>query len=186
MTIRDAFKNVFIGYNLSNSTVDNDNGTRYKVLQKESIQNNSIIPAKLVTKTFIKIDEKYFLQPSDIVIYLKKPYRVAAVIPSNNKIVVPNNFAILREIDSDKYNYLFLTYYLEKIITEKYINKSSIGAEDIKKIELPDVSIDEQRKISSLLENINRRTSIYSSIMDNDNKTVDYFINKVLGDTHEE
>ena len=93
----------------------------------------------------------------------------------------------------DKYSYIFVANYLEKIGIEKYVEENKINERsnkeltllDIKNIELPDISKDEQMKISNLINNINDRSAIYSTILENDDQIIKYALNKVVGDSND-
>lgn len=191
MKLKDVFKEIIIGYNLSNSVVDDDYTTYYKTIQKDSIQYTNIIKSRLIDKKFSNdIKPKFFMQPRDILVFVKKPYRVGTYIHNDDlKVVIPNNFIILRGINTDKYSYIFVANYLEKIGIKDYVEKhnktGNIGKEDIKEIELPDISKDKQMTISPLLNAINERSAIYSNILDNDDKIVKYAINSIMGDENE-
>ena len=189
MKIRDVFEDIFIGYNLTNSAVDDKYAKYYKSLQKDSIQYTNVVPNKLIEKKYSSdIKKKYYLQDKDIIIFIKKPYRVGTYSEDDNEIIVPNNFVILRGIDSDKYSYIFLANYLERIGIKKYVEKNNkdgnLSIEDIKEIDLPDIPKIDQVKITRLLKNINRRSAIYSNILDNDEKIIDYFLNMIVGDNN--
>ena len=190
MKIRDAFDDIFIGYNLTNSIVDDKYAKYYKSLQKDSIQYTNVIPNKLIEKKYSSdIKKKYYLQNQDIIIFIKKPYRVGTYSSDDNKIIVPNNFVILRGINDNYYNHIFLANYLERIGIKKYVEKNNkegnLNIEDIKDIELPDIPKTDQLKITHLLKNINKRSAIYSSILDNDEKIIDYFLNMIVGDNND-
>ena len=122
MLIKDVFKEIIVGYNLTNSTTKNDYAKRYKTLQKDSIQYTNIIRDKLIEKSFTsEVKDKYFMKPRDILIFVKKPYRVGTYTYDDNiELVIPNNFIVLRDIDMDKYSYIFVANYLEKVIMEKF------------------------------------------------------------------
>ena len=190
MTIREVFDEILVGYNLNNAGVKDKYSKYYKTLQKESIQYTNIIPKKLIDKAFSSdIKSKFFLQERDILIFVKKPYRVGVYVGSSSEIVVPNNFIILRGIDLEKYSYTFVANYLEKIGIQEFVEKKNIkgnlSIEDVKDIKLPDIPKEEQMKISALLRTINERSSIYSNILENDEKIVLYALNKVVGDYHD-
>ena len=190
MKIRDVFEDIFIGYNLTNSTVDDKYAKYCKSLQKDSIQYTNVIPNKLIEKKYSSdIKKKYYLQDKDIIIFIKKPYRVGTYSEDDNEIIVPNNFVVLRGIDSDKYSYIFLANYLERIGIKKYVEKNNkdgnLSIEDIKEIDLPNIPKNDQIKITKLLRSINRRSAIYSNILDNDEKIIDYFLNMIVGDNND-
>ena len=187
MKIRDVFDDVIVGYNINNTLVNDKYSKLYKTLQKDSIQYTNVISSKLVDKVFSSdIKDKYFVKGRDILIFVKKPYRVGTYMwDDDNKIVIPNNFIVLRGINMLYYSYIFVANYLEKIGIDKYVSDNKINGnlsiEDIKNIDLPDISKEKQMRISKLLNNINERSAIYSNILDNDDKIVRYAINSVIG-----
>ena len=190
MKIKDIFNDIFIGFNLTNSAVDDKYAKYYKSLQKDSIQYTNVIPNKLIEKKYSSdIKKKYYLQDKDIIIFIKKPYRVGTYSKSDNDIIVPNNFVILRGINSDYYSNIFLANYLEKIGIEKYVKEENktgnLNIEDIKSIEVPNIPIKDQMKIHNLLKHLNKRSTIYSNILDNDEKIIDYFLNMTVGDNND-
>ena len=188
MKIKDVFKEVIVGYNINNTAVNDEYSKLYKTLQKDSIQYTNVIKSKLVDKVFSSdIKDKYFIRGRDILIFVKKPYRVGTYIWNDDlKIVIPNNFIVLRGINMDYYSYIFVANYLEKIGISKYVKDNKItgnlSIEDIKNIDLPDIPKDRQMSISRLLNNINERSAIYSDILENDDKIIRYAINSVIGD----
>ncbi len=191
MKLKDVFEDIIVGYNLNNSAVKDEYAKIYKTLQKDSIQYTNIIPSRLIEKAFSgDIKKKYFMQPRDILIFVKKPYRVGTYIYEDDlEVVIPNNFIVLRGINVDIYSYIFVANYLEKIGVQKYIEDNQIegnlSKEDIKNIELPDISKEKQMTISPLLNSINERSAIYSNILENDDKVVRYAINSIIGDKNE-
>ena len=187
MKIRDVFDEIIVGYNINNTLVNDKYSKLYKTLQKDSIQYTNVISSKLVDKVFSSdIKDKYFVKGRDILIFVKKPYRVGTYMWNDDmKIVIPNNFIVLRGINMLYYSYIFVANYLEKIGIDKYVRDNKINGnlsiEDIKNIDLPDISKEKQMTISKLLNNINERSAIYSNILDNDDKIVRYAINSVIG-----
>ena len=191
MLIKDVFKEIIVGYNITNSTTKNDYAKRYKTLQKDSIQYTNIIKDKLIEKNFTsEVKDKYFMKPRDILIFVKRPYRVGTYTYGDNiELVIPNNFIVLRNIDMNKYSYIFVANYLEKVIMEKFkkdnTKKGNLSIGEIEDIELPDISKDKQMTISPLLKSINKRSAIYSNILENDDKIIRYAINSIVGDIDE-
>lgn len=191
MKIVDAFEEIFTGFNMTNS-IGSDNFTEdIYFINKDSIAYTNIIDKRLINKTVTTdIKNKYYMQPRDIIISLKKPYKVGTYrYNSNKKIVIPNNFIILRGINRDKYSFIFVANYLEKIGINNYVKENKIDSEltvsDIKKIELPDIKKDEQMKISKLINAINDRSAIYSSILENDDEIIKYALKEVLGENND-
>ena len=188
MKIKDVFSEIITGYNTTNSTGKANYAKVYKILQKDSIQYTNVIESKLIDKAFTsEIKDKYFVKGRDILIFVKKPYRVGTYsIKEESDIVVPNNFIILRGINMDKYSYIFVANYLEKIGIPKYIEENNyegnLTLSEIEKIELPDIPKDKQMTISPLLKAINERSAIYSNILENDYKIADYALHSIIGD----
>lgn len=196
MLIKDAFKEVFTGFNITNS-VGNDKYVKdIYFIQKDSIQYVNIIENKLVKKRVgVDIKNKYLLEGRDIIISLKKPYKVGTykrLFKEEKTVVIPNNFIVLRGINRDIYSYIFVANYLEKIGIEKYATENKINErankelllDDIMNIELPDIPKEEQMKISDLMNQINDRSAIYSKILENDDQIIRYALNEVIGDNN--
>ena len=191
MKIKDAFHEIFNGYNLTNAKVDDRYVKDIYTMQKDSIEYTNIIESKLIKKRFSDdIKKKYYMSDRDIVIYVKKPYKVGTYRFNNNlEVVIPNNFIILRGIKMDLYSFIFVTNYLEKIGIDKYVKEKNIEGNltisDICDMELPDIPKEQQMKISNLINSINERSSIYSTILENDNQIIRYAIKEVVGDNND-
>lgn len=189
MLIKDAFEEVFTGFNMSNSINNEKITAEINFIQKDSIQYTNIIEKKLVKKTVTTdIKNKYFMKDRDIIISLKKPYKVGTYRFNNHKpIVIPNNFVVLRGINRDLYSFIFVANYLEKIGIDNYIKENNLAsrdltATDISLISLPNISKEEQMKISDLMNLINDRSAIYSTILENDDEIIKYALNEIVGD----
>ena len=189
MLIKDAFKEVFTGLNMSNSVNNEKNTDEAYFIQKDSIQYTNIIEKKLVKKKITTdVKDKYFMKDRDIIISLKKPYKVGTYRFNGHKpIIIPNNFVILRGINRDLYSFIFVANYLEKIGIDKYIKENNLSNSDLTRtdinfIELPNISKEEQMRISELMNLINDRSAIYSTILENDDEIIKYALNEVIGD----
>ena len=191
MKLKNVFEDIIVGYNFINASVKDEYSKVYKYLQKDSIQYTNIIESQLIERTFTgEVKKKYFVQPRDILIFVKKPYRVGTLsYEIKEDIVIPNNFIVLRGINMDIYSYIFVANYLENIGINKYIEENNITGnltiEDIKNIELPDITKEKQMTISPLLNAINERSAIYTNILDNDNKIINYAIKSVIGEEND-
>lgn len=187
MKIVDAFDEIRTGVNLKNPVLQNE-GEKIdaKTFKKNALDYGLLLEDKLVSfPIFGKIDNKYFMQPRDIIISTKKPYKVATYpYTTKNKIIIPNNFIVLRGIHMDDYSYIFVTNYLERIAMKKYFKDktSDLSKVDIEKIELPDIPKVKQMKISELMKNINKRGVYLSNLISNDNEIILYALKKIVGD----
>ena len=188
MKIKDVFEDVFTGFNINTLTTDNNFAKFYNTLQKDSIQYTNIIESKLIEKKIgTNIKKKYIMQPRDILIFIKPPYRVGTYSKTNDlNLIIPNNFIVLRGINMDLYSYIFVTNYLEKYGIAKFVKEKNITGNlskaDIEEIELPDIPKEKQMTISPLLNAINERSASYSKILENDDQIIKYAISKITGD----
>ncbi len=113
--------------------------------------------AKLKTvKVPADLNKKFYLKPSDIIISIKKPYKAFAHYYTRKKVIVNSNYVVLRGIDKDKYDRWYVTYYLENVGISKLLDQNNfdrfnteLTKEDIKNIDLPDISLEEQKYLSS-------------------------------------
>ncbi len=161
-----------------------------KKIQKDSMKSSKFITSRFVDiKLPAVIDDKYFLQDEDIIISLKEPYIAAAMSETlEEKVLIPNNYVVLRNIDKEKYNYIFVVNYLNLFGINKLINKNvkndiytDLTINDIKSIVLPNISLEKQETVITLCNAINQRAVYYETIMDNDKKIIEYAMKEVLG-----
>lgn len=189
MQIKDIFPEIFTGVNLNIGNSREESTREIYTLIKDSIQYTNIIEKKLVKKTInIDVKDKYKMYDRDIIISLKKPYKVGTYrFIKHKEIIIPNNFAILRNINRDKYSYIFVANYLERIGIDKYIKEhpnrrnEDLSIAEVKEIELPDISKEEQMKISNLVNKINERSALYNNLLENDEEIIKYALNEVMG-----
>lgn len=187
MKIRDVFGEIRTGKYIEGNITSNESMEIY-TFKKEAINYSTLVENKLELRTvYYQVKDKYLMQPRDIIISLKKPYKVGTITYKTDKaILIPNNFAILRNINMDLYSFVFVSNYLERIGISKYVTEHKIlgdlSLEDIKEINLPDIPKDEQMTISELMKSINERSNIYNNILENDDKIIKYALNKVIGD----
>lgn len=199
MLVKEVFKEMFTGLNVNNSVGNAKYAEDAYFIQKDSIQYSNIIEKRLVKKRItFDIKNKYIMQERDIIISLKKPYKVGTyrfnrIFNDKKKVIIPNNFIVLRGINMDLYSFIFVANYLEKIGIEKYVIDNKINErvykelllDDIANIELPDIPKTEQMKISELMNLINDRSAIYSTILENDEGIIRYALKEVIGDNND-
>ncbi len=189
MKVRDIFTEIKTGRYINNSIESNEAMEVY-TFKKEALSYSTLVESRLEKKIiYCNINDKYLMKPRDIIISLKKPYKVGTITYDTHKsILIPNNFAILRGINMDLYSFVFVSNYLERIGILDYVNvhhiSGDLSLEDIKDIDLPDIPKEKQMTISELMKSINERSNIYSKILENDDKIVKYALNKVIGDSH--
>ena len=191
MKLKDAFEEIFTGYNMTNAIGNNKDIKEVSFINKDSIAYTNIIPKRLILKQVTTdIKNKYYMKDRDIIISLKKPYKVGTYRFNRSiNIVIPNNFIILRGINMDKYSFIFVANYLEKIGISKFVKEHDITGDltvsDIRDIELPNIPKTRQMKISNLMNAINDRSAIYSNILANDDEFIRYALNEIVGDNND-
>ncbi len=123
-----------------------------------------------------KVSDKNVLSLNDIIISKTtkgKKAHVGYVSQLFDKdTFISNNLIVLRS-STDKYDPLFVAEYLDKIIIPEKLNGKDnykFEKDDIEKMELPDIPLDEQKKLVSFFSLINKRTALYKEIIDNNNK----------------
>lgn len=185
--VRDVFLEIRTG-RYFNNTLESNEAMEVYTFKKEALSYSTLVESRLEKRTiYCSIHDKYLMKPRDIIISLKKPYKVGTITYNMKKnVLIPNNFGILRGINMDLYSYVFVSNYLERIGISKYVSEHNItgdlSLEDIKDIDLPDIPKEKQMTISELMKTINERSNIYSNILENDDKIVKYALNKVIGD----
>lgn len=81
----------------------------------------------------------------------------------------------------DKYSFIFITNYLNNVWLDKYMeNHSELSLEDIKEIDIPNISKEEQMSITNICKSLNKRSSLLMSLLDNDKKIIKEVFNKIL------
>lgn len=188
MKVREIFGEIRTGKYIDGEITTNESMQVY-TFKKDALNYSTLVESKFEYRTvYYQVKDKYLMQPRDIIISLKKPYKVGTMTYATDKpILIPNNFAILRNINMDYYSYVFVSNYLERIGIEKYVKEhnitSDLSLEDIKDIDIPDIPKEEQMTISELMKLINERSNIYTNILENDDKIIKYALNKVIGDS---
>ena len=189
MQVEEVFEKVFGGFNFKKRYNRPNELYNVKSFHKEAMQSSQFMEGRFYNvQLSFKINKKYILTKDDIVISLKKPYKASYLsYELKEEVYVPNNFVILRGI-SKKYNYLFITNYLNIIGIENLcLNKpetADLTIDDIKNIKLPNISIEKQESVIKLLNLINERSLTYKKIIDNDEIILQYIMNDILGDNN--
>ena len=161
----------------------------FKKILKESMKNVKFIESRFSEAERLNhnIDSKYMLHKDDIIISLKKPYKVACLSQElDYNVLIPNHYIVLRNIDSSKYNTLFVANYLNVVGIDNLINEldnqRDLTLYDIENIKLPDIPLSKQENMMNLCDSINEKAVCYEKIMDNDLKIIEHVMMEVLGD----
>lgn len=192
MKVREIFPEIFTGVftDSKNMTKENIVNEVY-TFNKNAICYGTIAKSKLFKKNvYTEIKDKYYMKDRDIIISMKKPYKVGTMqyvnFEGRDKLIIPNNFIVLRNINRDYYSYIFITNYLEKIGIQKYVEEHNITGDlhlsDIEDIDIPDIPKEKQMTISPLMNYINERSSYFSVLLDNDEELIKKALYEVIGD----
>ena len=189
MVLKEIFKDIYKGLRIeSDSSTD---GREYYVIYTKDVGNCVINYSKDSVKFLnMNVKDKYLLKEGDIII---------ASIPSNStchvgycssldddNVIINKNFIILRNPVSDQYNLEFIAEYLENIgIKEFYLNnrndKEALTIPEVEDIVIPDVSIQKQDELMSLIKPINERNRLYNKLIENDTEIKKYLMDEAMG-----
>lgn len=188
MVLKEIFKDIYKGLRVeSDSSTD---GKEYYVIYTKDVGNCVINYSKDSIKTLnTNVKDKYLLKEGDIII---------ASIPSNatchvgycssvddDNVIINKNFIILRNPISDQYNLEFIAEYLEGIgIKDFYLNnrkdKEGLTIPEVEEIVIPDVSIQKQDELMSLIKPINERNRYYNKLIENDMEIKKYLMDEAM------
>ena len=189
MVLKEIFKEIYKGLRIeSDSSTD---GRDYYVIYTKDVGNCVINYSKDSVKCLnMNVKDKYLLKEGDIII---------ASIPSNttchvgycssldnDNVIINKNFIILRNPVNDNYNLEFIAEYLENIGISNYFlnnrnNKEALTIPEVEDIVIPEISIQKQNDLMSLIRPINERNRLYNKLIMNDMEIKKYLMNEVMG-----
>lgn len=149
----------------------------YRIINGSNISNGVIDWSNCgyITKQRYFESPEIMLKKGDILITKDGTIGKVAIV---NKLEYPSTIAsglfILRNNAPEKWNTLFLYYYLQTNRFKEFVHSRTEGSviphlyqKDFEKLEIPYISLTEQYKISSKLDLIQRKISLNSQINDN-------------------
>ena len=169
----------------------------YRIINGSNISNGVIDWSNCgyITKQRYFESPEIMLKKGDILITKDGTIGKVAIV---NKLEYPSTIAsglfILRNNAPEKWNTLFLYYYLQTNRFKEFVHSRTEGSviphlyqKDFEKLEIPYISLTEQYKISSKLDLIQRKISLNSQINDNllelmDNLFYNFFPQINVGD----
>ncbi|MBR6133632.1 MAG: restriction endonuclease subunit S [Bacilli bacterium] len=191
MLLKEIFKSIYKGLRVESES-DTD-GKNYYVVYTKNVGNCIINYSKENIKCInTQVKDKYLLKEGDIII---------ASIPSNktchvgycsstedNNVIINKNFIILRNPINNNYNLEFIAEYLENIGINNFFKnnrttKEALTVPEVEDIEIPNISIEKQNELMSLINPINERIRLYNKLINNDTEIKEYLMNEV---THNE
>ncbi len=178
MRLNEYVDTLLLGFNTSvKSNTLSSKEYEYKQLTISSINSCFINHNELKTiASGNKIDDKFFTKIGDIIICCKQPYNVIYIDEEKDEnILVPSNFIILRDIKTNKtFLYNFLVCFRSTLLSNKKEDggNDNITKTEVEDFEIPVLSNETIEKLSKVAERINKRQSLYSSLIDNDKELI--------------
>jgi len=166
-----------------------DQGThKYRMLTLKSFEPQGWINESEMAVFFSKekLDNKYLTNKGDIIIRLTTPYTAICINESQEGLVIPSNFAIIR---LKRQNFIpeFVALFLNSEIIKKLLFKSSISATiplikitRLRKIDIPDKQFAVQKKIVELNQLQVKEKRLLSRLMEEKGKLAKASINKII------
>ena len=178
MKLNEYVDTLLLGFNTSvKGNTLSSKEYEYKQLTISSINSCFINHNELKTiASGNRIDDKFFTKIGDIIICCKQPYNVIYIDEEKDEnILVPSNFIILRDIKTNKtFLYNFLVCFRSTLLSNKKEDggNDNITKTEVEDFEIPVLSNETIEKLSKVAERINKRQSLYSSLIDNDKELI--------------
>ncbi len=167
---------------------DNRDAHKYRMLTLKSFEPQGWINEGEVDVFYSKekLDSKYLTNKGDIIIRLTTPYTAICINDKQEGLVIPSNFAIIR-LKKQIFIPEFVALFLNSEIIEKQFFKSSISTTiplikttHLRDMEIPDKTIDIQKKIVELNQLQVKEKILLSRLMKEKEKLAKTSINKII------
>jgi hypothetical protein len=198
MKIKDIFNDVFKGLSIETDDRITSKIKAYLIDTKD-VENCQITYTNL-QDVYMNVKDKFFLKPNDIIVATipsESTCHVGVVngedINNEKKAIVKKNFIVLRNISS-QYKAEFVAAYLDIIGINDYFNKykitidhfantkrkEALTIDDIKDIDIPNISLSKQIALLSIINPINERNNLYKKLIANDLVIKKHLLNEVI------
>lgn len=115
--------------------------------------------------------KKYQAKEGDLIFKLAYPYKVIYVNKNISNILISNQFCIIR-VNSNKVDSKYIKWFLETKDVEAQLEKTSTGSviktakvNGIKEIEIPNISLKEQREIGIICTSWDRQKILLNNLI---------------------
>lgn len=132
-----------------------DEETDYHYLMLQNIQDGLIESNLPSLKQIDKEMDKYCINDKNLIISKNAPYKVALAYVDDNEKILANGNLYFIDLDTNKMNPTFVLAYLLSEEGQNQLNQLSKGSviknisiKDLKKVQIPAVNKDEQRRIA--------------------------------------
>lgn len=190
MKVVDIFKETAKGVVIERDGYEEDKKMAF-CLDTSNISNCVIsTPSSNVETVYMNVKEKHLLQKDDIVVAsvpssLTSHVGYAKTIPEDYPVILKKNIIVLRDC-IDKYNPIFVAEYLENIGIKDLYKSGKLSSEtpltltELLKLDIPDISIEDQNNLVSLFDPINERTMLYKQLVEHDAKIKKYILERMI------
>lgn len=133
--------------------------------------------------------DNYVAKKGDLLFRLAFPIKIIEVDDEIDGLLINNQYCIIRMVDFKNivYNISFIKWFLEsdnaKHQLEKYLIGTSVKTVPVaklRKLPIPRVNEEKQKKISKLIESWNKQKYLYNQIIKEKEEYYNYVINKVI------
>ena len=129
--------------------------TKYQHLMLSNI-NEGVIDKELpYLKKIDERDEKYCIQNNNLIISKISPFKIASVNVSEDKKILATGNLYMIDIDETKANPIYVELFLQSELGISQLNRyskgvtmKSISIQDLKKIQIPNIPLEQQNKIA--------------------------------------
>lgn len=161
-----------------------DNLTEVKILTPKAISAGKI-DLKELTSIRLKqsIDDKKQTKQGDVIIKLSTPYDAALIGPNEERLAYTSFTAVVRDLDKDRLDALFLTAYLNTDYVKELLRLRAgvtslpvVKIKDIRELELPDVPLAKQKLIGEAYQSCVNKIEILREMQDNEKQIINSIV----------
>ena len=166
----DVCKSINRGAMISSKELDKlatSEETDWQYLRLQNINDGEIDEDLPYLHALDESYEKYCIKDNNLIISKLSPYKISLThIPGDKKILATGNLYFL-ELDEEKVNPIFLENYLQSEMGIAQLNRYSTGTvmknisiRDLRKIQIPNIPIQEQNRIGEEIQLLNEELII--------------------------
>ena len=133
--------------------------------------------------------DNYITKKGDLLFRLAFPTKIIEVDDKIEGLLINNQYCIIRMCDFDNltYNIDFVKWFLESDMAKNQLEKYLIGksvktvpVNKLRKLKIPAVSAEKQKKLSTLINNWNRQKNLYIKIIKEKDNYYNAIITKII------
>lgn len=133
--------------------------------------------------------ENFKAKKGDILLRLAFPLTIIEVDDEIEGKIINNQYCIIRmsKIVNRTYNIDFIKWFLESNKAKRQFEKMIIGTtiksipvSELRKLEIPDLDLEEQEQISKIVNTWNKQKKLYKKMLEQKEKYYDSVINKLI------